>query len=890
MGRERLGGQRLGEHLGVSEDTGLAERSRATPPVRDAAPERPAGPGGEVRVPDVSARRRDALPVLRVLAVALALALLALALGARLLPDAPRVVEPALPSAVVLALFALVEVTVLHVQVRREAQTVALSEIPMVLGLFLLPADELVAARVVGAFAVFVLVRRSSPIKLVFNTALVAANVTLALTVFTALGSPALDDTGRAWLAAFLAVAAAGALDAGATTLVIAAYEWQLAPVDLLREPAAEAVRAVLVANVGLIAVYALTQDLVSALPLAIVTAALLLGYRAYAKLTDRHLALERLYRFSRVVSSSPEMEQVLRTLLGQARELLRADVAEVAFLSAGASDTVVRVSLGADGVLARREIVGGDADPLLEAVLGDQTAVLLPRGTRRPEQRALLAASGHRDAVVAPLRGDAGVVGTLLVADRLGEVRTFDAEDVKLLETVANHAGVALSHGNLVEQLRHDALHDALTGLPNRVHLHQELERRLATTAAGGSGFALGLMDLDGFKEVNDSLGHQHGDQLLVEVARRLDAATGAHVVRLGGDEFAFVMPGVVDVRAAEAFSRGVLQALEQPVDLGVVSVEVAGSIGVAVCPQHGTDPSGLLKRADLAMYEAKAVGAGVRAFEAAMEGADPARLALVGELRSALDTEQLVVEVQPVASLATGLVTGVEVLVRWDHPVYGRLPPDDFVPAAERSGLIRPLTSLVLSRALGWCATWLAEGRELSVAVNLSVRSLADGALVDEVRRLLADAGVPARLLTLEITESGVMLDPARAMAVLRDLRALGVRLSVDDFGTGYSSLSYLKRLPVHEVKIDKSFVTDVWRDVDDATIVRSIVDLAHNLDLDVVAEGVEGPQSWAHVERVGCTSAQGYHLARPMPPVALSGWLAAREGTLAAGVNGG
>ena len=298
---------------------------------------------------------------------------------------------------------------------------------------------------------------------------------------------------------------------------------------------------------------------------------------------------------------------------------------------------------------------------------------------------------------------------------------------------------------------------------------------------------------------------------------------------------------------------------------------------------PEHGVDAGVLLKRADVAMYAAKGSSAGVRLYEPELDTVSPQRLALAGELRTAIEQRQLRVFVQPQARLSDGQVVGVEALARWTHPVHGELPPDEFIPVAERSGLIGLLTHAVLQQSIQAVAALRHDtGREISVAVNLSARSLVDLDLdlVETVGALLRRHGLPARLLTLEITEGSVMTDPPRTIAVLVALREMGVRLSVDDFGTGYSSLSYLKRLPVHEVKIDKSFVTDMVDDADDEMIVRSIIDLAANLSLEVVAEGVEGPAAWRRLAELGCRYAQGWHLARPMPVDALPAWLAEHD----------
>jgi diguanylate cyclase (GGDEF)-like protein len=576
--------------------------------------------------------------------------------------------------------------------------------------------------------------------------------------------------------------------------------------------------------------------------------------------------------------------------VLAQAKEMLRADSAEVTFLSTAGGRGAVRVVLPASDRLQRDEMDCLEVSAWMWArVVDSEQPALLAKGGKEPAHQRFLQHLGYRDAIITPLRGEAGVIGTLLVGDRIGDVRTFDAGDVRLLETVANHAGVALQNGRLIDQLRHEALHDSLTGLPNRVYLQREVKAALDRLDRGESvGCTVGLMDLDGFKEINDTLGHQHGDQLLQEIARRLTwAADGAVVARLGGDEFAFLVADEIRPDAALRFARRLLHALDQPVDLDGVDVQIGASIGLACAPEHARDASGVLKRADLAMYDAKGAGAGARLYEPAMDTTDPQRLALVGELRHAIEHGELKVHVQPKASLITNQITGVEALVRWKHPTLGSVPPDQFVPVAERSGLIRPLTMLVLRQALEACATWRATGREISVAVNLSARSLVDLDLVDDVSRLLRRYDVPPHLLTLELTESSVMTDPARAMGLLVSLQDMGVRLSIDDFGTGYSSLSYLKRLPVHEVKIDRSFITHMVTDADDATIVRSIIDLARNLSLDVVAEGVEDREAWLHLAALGCTSVQGYHLARPMPLEEFPGWLAAYVPTAQTGL---
>ena len=475
------------------------------------------------------------------------------------------------------------------------------------------------------------------------------------------------------------------------------------------------------------------------------------------------------------------------------------------------------------------------------------------------------------------PVTGPDGVRGTLLVGQRLGETASFGQDDVDLLEMVATHLEIALRSTDLVDRLRHEATHDALTGLPNRALFAERVAAAIAGRRPGGS-FAVLLMDLDGFKDVNDTLGHEAGDAVLVEVARRLREAVPADVTvaRLGGDEFCLLVP-LGDDRADVATVVDALhERLRVPYPVGDVELEVRASVGAAMCPQHGDDGSVLLRHADVAMYAGKAAQLPLQVYGAEIDRSNPRRLALVNDLRAAVDDGLLTCHYQPKVRVADTAVTGVEALVRWQHPVLGNVPPDDFISIAEHTGVIVPLTSLVLRTALEQSAEWRTLGYDLDVAVNVSPRALLSPAFVEEVAGVLRETQVPARRLTLEVTESSVMTDPARAIAVLQSLHALGIQLSVDDFGTGYSSLAYLQRLPVHEVKIDKSFVRDLAVAAGDGAIVRAIVDLGHNLGLRVVAEGVEDARSLGVLRDMGCDTAQGYLVSRPLPPDRLLTWL--------------
>jgi diguanylate cyclase (GGDEF)-like protein len=416
----------------------------------------------------------------------------------------------------------------------------------------------------------------------------------------------------------------------------------------------------------------------------------------------------------------------------------------------------------------------------------------------------------------------------------------------------------------------QHQALHDALTGLPNRELFRDRIDQAVNASRRSGETAVVMIMDLDHFKEINDTLGHHMGDLLLQEVSRRLRRALRESdtVARLGGDEFGVLLPRVDNDGDAATVAQNLLVHLREPFVLEGMRLEIDASIGIAMHPLHGEDNETLQQRADIAMYSAKQSGRGFAIFEPELDRHSPRRLALAGGMRQAINEGQIQLYYQPKAELRTGRIMGAEALARWDHPEFGIVGPSEFVPIAEQTGLITPLTSWVLDAAISQVRKWKDAGLELSVAVNLSARSFLDTQLAVELPRLLAKHDVEAELLELEITESMLMTDPARAEATLTRLSRIGLTLSVDDFGTGYSSLANLKRLPVDVIKIDKSFVMEMAVDASDAAIVRSTIDLAHNLGLRVVAEGVESEDAWRHLETLGCDFAQGYYLSRPLP----------------------
>ncbi len=423
----------------------------------------------------------------------------------------------------------------------------------------------------------------------------------------------------------------------------------------------------------------------------------------------------------------------------------------------------------------------------------------------------------------------------------------------------------VALEH-----QVQHGITHDSLTDLPNRVLLRDRIERAIAVTQADNTHSAILLMGLNRFKEVNNTLGYNGGDSLLKQVAARLQAVISEpnSVARIGGDEFAILLHKAASPDGATQVARRVLAALEPLFDLkGGLTINVGASIGIVLFPQHGGDADTLLQRAHIALYVAKRSKTGFVVYDTNLDQYNPQRLTLMGELRQGISQDQLLLHYQPKINGATGKITEVEALVRWRHPYHGLMQPSDFIPLAERTGLIKPLTQWVLNQSLQQCRAWQRQGFDISIVVNLSTQNLFDPELPDTVAGLLASHEVaPARLI-LEITENATLNEPVRALEVLNRLAASGVRLALEDFGTGYSSLSYLSKMPISEIKIDKSFVFGMADNDTDARIVRATIDLAHALGFQVTAEGVEQETVFRKLCELGCDGLQGFYIGYPL-----------------------
>ena len=770
-----------------------------------------------------------------------------------------------------------------HLEFRRHSHSYSLFELPLVIGLFFMSP----AAMVMGQCAnlLWSVFAKRDPMKKAFNVANSALSVGVAIWIFHALSDGAGPTSLRNWAACFAATLAAALIEA--PMVMVAMY---LSKGDVswkgLRRGVGFAVLVVATnTSLGTMAATLVWFDAKAAALFLVPTAVLFWAYRSYVWQRRKSDSLESLYESTRVLHHSIDSEPATHDLLRQAKKMFRSDIAEFLLFASAENDAHIRVSLDGDDELHVVKFTVLDPNKGVWArVAAQNEAVLVSRPVRDRALVVALEGTGIRDAMVAPLRGEKGVIGTLLVANRIGE--TFPRDDLPLFETLANHASVSIANATLMDRLREEAaekeyqaLHDPLTGLPNRTLFRDRLEQAILALQGSDSSLSVMLVDLDRFKEVNDTLGHQNGDLLLLDVAGRLREALDPEVTvaRFSGDEFAVLMPCIEDVQMLAGAAQDVLSVLEDPFTVANVELKLDASIGIAIHPLHGDDAHKLIQRADVAMYVAKEAHSGFEIYSTDQDGYSPARLALAAELRQAIDHQDLVVYYQPKADFKQGRVTGVEALVRWTHPEHGFLPPDEFIPLAEHTGLIRPLTTLVLESALKQCTIWRSEGLVLNVSVNLSVRSLLDLQLPETVESLLARYDVDPKQLILEITESSIMADPIRAAGVVDALHELGVGLAIDDFGTGYSSLSYLKRLPVSEIKIDKSFVMSMGHDENDAVIVRSTVDLGRNLGLRVVAEGVENLEVWNELKMLGCDIAQGYFLSRPLPPGEVAPWIA-------------
>lgn len=429
-----------------------------------------------------------------------------------------------------------------------------------------------------------------------------------------------------------------------------------------------------------------------------------------------------------------------------------------------------------------------------------------------------------------------------------------------------------------LNEELEHQTFHDALTNIPNRLLFQDRLNQATLLLQREKKPFAVFQVDLDRFKAINDTLGHDVGDMVLQEVARRIQGVLRETdtAARMGGDEFALLLPGISDMEAAGIVAQKIIDASARPIVIRGHTLDVGTSIGIALAPEHGEGGTELMRRADAAMYEAKQMRGGYRFFHRDLEALVEERNLQLAELRRAIANDEMVLHYQPKIDFVTHAVSGAEALIRWQHPTRGLVLPDEFIPLAEKSGLIKLLTPMVIRMALAQCAIWRRSGLDMAIAVNVSTINLQDENFSSLVAELVKELNAEASWLELEVTESAIMSNPLLAIANIKLLSEMGAQISIDDFGTGYSSMTYLKKLLVAKIKIDKSFVMEMSTDRSDSVIVQSTIDLGHNLGMKVIAEGVENAESWARLKELGCDAAQGYYMSRPLSAEKFSEWL--------------
>lgn len=766
---------------------------------------------------------------------------------------------------------------VLNVVIRRSTYSIVLAEIPIVLALYYLPP-----AMVICVFAAATLITqliRSAvlmPAKLWFNVAKNSASITLASLVIAAL--PDFDGGGpRTWLILIAALVVFIVADLLGTAAVMSVVQGLRAGQDVLRGDGPPLVIAAVNVVIGLVFLVALEATRWSAVLLAVLVVSLILVLRSFAEFFRQHRTLAEVYELTKAVREEGADAGLPDVLLGRVQALMRSEYATLYLAPHGRHPEVL--------LTARVENQGLlDLSPTPAAVrdkaIADGVSLALgPSFAGAEELRRQLRAAKIKDVVIVPLRSGQTTIGSLEVVNRLGDTRSFRAADIQVLETIAAHAGAAVENSRLVERLRYDAYHDRLTGLPNRRRVTDALAESVKVRAED-EVVAVLLFDVDGQRDVNESMGHAAGDKLLAEVAGRLRAIAGpgALVGRIGGDEFVATMRAE-STDATVQLATDMREQMRGPMTVGSLTLDIDTAVGVSVYPDHGSDPEMLLQRAELAANAAKVLPYGVQLFHPALESRAVRRLGIAADLRTALDNGALDVYYQPKVTLTDRHLVGVECLARWQHPAQGEVAPEDFVAVAEHTGQLSRLTEVVLTEGLRRCREWADQDRPLSIAVNLSVRTLLDSRFPGQVAELLEHYGVAAAQVTFEISEPGMLGDIERVLPTLYRLRDLGVRLSVDDFGTGASSLSYLRQWPVHEVKIDDSFVQGMATDTGDLAIVRAVISLAREFGLTVVAEGVESELTLDLLEEMGCEIGQGYLFSRPLPYERLDAWFSAQ-----------
>ena len=786
--------------------------------------------------------------------------------------EAPRGQPFQLPWLVLAVGFVVTEWLDVDIEVKREAQTLTFTEAPLTLGLLLADPTELIVVRIVAAAVAVALIRRPPVVKFVFNTGQFALQVAAATVAYHAVlgGHSAIEPIG--WLAALVAVTVAFAVSAVTVTTVMVLAGAQ----PTIRSQAVVVgvgwAAALAGGTVALGAAAVLWSDGRSWVLLVIIGAALGYFFVAYVSIRERHQSLATLHGFTTSLSEAVDADELSRRVVTGLGVLLRAR--RIVMLLPTATG-VHRVEMSDGEITADGPHT---VDPLTWVAA---TSTAGDSGVATGFGRVIAGVELETAQIISvplPLPDRRGL---LIVDGRLSNARDFDAEDVQVLETATGHAASAIHNAQLVNELREEAavrarqaLHDEVTDLQNSRGLAESLQLPLLA----GTRLAILTVRIDSLREVNETLGRAMGDEMLQQAAARLSPlAEDGWCAKTATDEFTVVVRGGDE--EALAMAEQVIEAFEAPVQCADVALAVTAGIGIVLAPDHGRETEILLRRASLAASRSRVEGTKVTTWAADRDPYDPQRLAIAADLRDAIPAGELQVHFQPQVDIDSGLVTGAEALVRWRHPRLGELRPDQFIAAAEYTGAIDALTEHVLSVAARTCAGWRQQGWDLDVSVNLSARNLANAAFAELVAGILDDTGLDPAALTLELTESSIMTEAEGAMGTLAAIHDLGVSLSIDDFGTGYSSLAHLRKLPVSEIKIDKSFVFDLTTSQSDEAIVRSMVDLGHHLGLTVVVEGVETVEVRRRLAEMGADRIQGYLLSRPMPVAAFELWIADR-----------
>ena len=769
---------------------------------------------------------------------------------------------------------ALAERAAFDIEVGEEGHSYSLSEIPTAFAVLFLSPPLALAARLVGAIPNMYRSRRNRGVKLAFNLALFSMEMVVAMLVTRLLIEWWGESDGELLGALAIGMIVSGAAVGFAVALVVSRFEGTLLGglrVEVLSMWWYYAFNNVFAT---MAAALALAQPW---LVLIVVPAAFGIWsvLRRFGSLVQDLRDLDDVHGFAGRVGSSLDTDAIASHAVADIVELMRAEGAALLRVEGDDLDTHVAGRL-----------------PLLlpQSVDDDLWRFLTARSDERlvsaDELRSLGVTTDQRlrTIAVAPILDDGGDFAVLVVAERNVQRFRFTTSDLSRLRNMADQVAVSLRRGLLHRQLEYEARHDALTDLPGRTLFEWAVSSAL--TDDTGRMAAVMMLDLDRFKEVNDTLGHHAGDALLVEFSQRISTVLqdGDMLARLAGDEFALLcyrsdLDGLIGV------ARQCVEIGGSPVVLDGIEIVVTVSVGVALTDAGETDPMQPIRRADIAMYNAKWQHSGVELYRDEIDRRTPARLSMLGDLRTAIEGDEIDVVFQPKLELGTGRVVGVEALVRWDSPTRGRVAPSEFVRVAEDTGLIKDLTDLVLKRGIAALRMFDDAGLGLRLAINLSTHDLFDSKLPARVLTQLEFNRVQPSELTLEITESSLLVDAPRTRATIDDLHDAGFRLAIDDFGTGYSSLSYLRRLPVQELKIDQSFVSGMLLDPQDEVIVRSTIDLGHNLQLSVVAEGVEDGATLEALAAMGCDVAQGFWIAQPLSAPELIAWVVERRRLLAA-----